>query len=86
MKLIRKRCVYCGTPYRYQASGGGAGRYNHPDHCPACRKVVCKALAEVPVVYQSPGRTASGLGAKAKRRSRSRCRNTFLLGSYVVRG
>lgn len=46
------RCVHCGTPYMYYASGGMLPAHNDDKLCPPCKKVVEDALKGVPVRFE----------------------------------
>lgn len=49
MKIVISRCRYCGIQYHYQASGFGAGEFNHAEYCPECWEAATKAMRRIPV-------------------------------------
>ncbi len=43
------RCQHCGIQYHYQASGFGAGEFNHAEYCPKCWEAALTAMRKMPV-------------------------------------
>jgi len=49
MKIIRKECNHCGTPYRHTLSGHiNNPELNDDSHCHECMGVILKALDSIP--------------------------------------
>lgn len=46
--FARSRCAHCHVVYHFQASGGGADKYNNGKYCPTCFKAIQDALGAIP--------------------------------------